>query len=130
MEKTRIAGAAISEGDEKPIFFKSFDARADFKVKEIRLTFDSNLSREITPSIDENVLGRQEFHSPSELIKEYELELKLDGETVQTLRKNSEGQRLQVIHFPESCMCDEIAIKVLSTCKSPKACIYEVRVYE
>lgn len=116
------------EGNEKPILSISMPRRT--AVKEIRLSFDSNLSREITPSIDENVLGRQEFHSPSELIREYELKLKLDGEVVQILGKDSRGQRLQIINFPEGCMCNEIAIKVLSTYKSPRACIYEVRVYE
>lgn len=116
------------EGDEPPIL--SIFMRRKAAVKEIRLTFDSNLSREITPSIDENVLGRQEFHSPSELIKEYEIELRLEGETVRILKKDGNGQRLQVIRIPEGCMCDEIAVKALSTYGSSKSCIYEVRVYE
>lgn len=48
-------------------------------IREIRLVLDSNLSREITPSINQDVLSRQKSGPPSELLKEYEVDILLEG---------------------------------------------------
>lgn len=116
------------DGNEPPML-RLLLAKAT-AVREVRLVFDSNLSREITPSIDERVLKRQKEQTPPELIREYGLEFKLGGKTVRTLNRDSRGQRLQTILMPDSCLCDEIVFWVKSTYGSPKACIFEIRAYE
>lgn len=99
-------------------------------LKEVRIYLDSNLSREITISINDEVLARQENHSPSELMKDYTLELFVDGIVVFKKDLNSEGQRLQVISFDECIECNQLRVTPLSTYGSDDATIYEIRAYE
>ena len=100
------------------------------EISTVQLLFDSNLSREITPSISQTVLARQSRLSPPELIHEYELEFLKDGVSVLKILKDSMGQRRQVIHFPEKIFCDELRIRPLSTYGSEDAVIFEVRIYK
>ncbi len=104
-------------------------AESPLDVKEIRIVLDSNLSREITPSINQEVLSRQEFQPPSELIKEYRVECMLDGEVVKSFRRESMGQRLQILNLEEEVRCDTVKILVDSTYGSDLAGIFEVRIY-
>lgn len=104
-------------------------AEQSVAVRELRLVFDSNLSREITPSINREVLSRQEFQPPSELIREYQVEFLLSGTSVTCCRRESMGQRLQILSFEEEVVCDAVRIRVESTYGSDVAGIYEVRIY-
>lgn len=101
----------------------------DIEPRQLRLVFDSNLSREITPSMDEKVLARQELNPPSELVRDFSVEFLRNGRIRDRLLTNTGGQRLKVIPLPEGTVCDEVRVKVLSTYGSQKACIYEVRLY-
>lgn len=99
------------------------------KIKEIRIKFDSNLSREITPSVNDEVLARQERHSPSELIRDYELILEDDIGKQNTLLCCSKGQRLQVIRLEQEISCSRLTLRILSTYGWKKARVFEIRVY-
>lgn len=100
------------------------------EISTVQLLFDSNLSREITPSISQRVLSRQSKMSPPELIHEYELEFLKEGVSVRKILQDSMGQRRQVIHLPEKISCDELKIRPLSTYGSEDAVIFEVRAYK
>lgn len=113
--------------EKKPVL--TLTAEKPAEVKQVRLTFDSNLSREITPSINRTVLGRQEKKSPSELIRDYTLDFCLNGETIYKIEKESIGQRLQIINLKEPVLCDQIRISPISTYGSPLASIFEIRIY-
>ena len=102
----------------------------EYLVEEIRLKLDSNLSREITPSINDEVLGRQEFQSPSELIREYDLMIEGENGKVEVHHLESNGQRLQVIRLERGEACRKLTICPKSTYGDGKARIFEVRVYE
>ena len=99
------------------------------RVGEIRLTFDSNLSREIMPSIGKIVRERQVKGLPEELVRDYTICAKKNGETVweQTVQNN--GQRLR-IHALQGVECDSITVTESATHGCVNARIYEVRVYE
>lgn len=97
---------------------------------EIRLYFDSNLSREITPSINREVLGRQVKGVPPELIREFEILLCRKEEAIEVIRCDGRGQRLQVIRVDGGHAVDEIRIVPKSTYGSEYATVFEVRVYE
>lgn len=97
-------------------------------IREIRITLDSNLSREITPSINAAVLGRQKIGVPPELIREYEITIYDKEKVVGHRTLESMGQRLQIIGMGD-VVGDGIQIKVLSTYGSPAACIFEIRIY-
>ena len=100
------------------------------EISTVQLLFDSNLSREITPSISQRVLARQSKMSPPELIHEYELEFLREGVSVRKILRDSVGQRQQVIHLPEKISCDELRIRPLNTYGSEDAVIFEVRAYK
>jgi len=112
---------------DKPSISLAFDTPVS--IREVRLVFDSNLSREITPSMNREVLARQEMQPPSQLVKEYEVSTFLQGELTVSKQMNSNGQRLQKLFF-EGEKVDRMQVKVLSTYGDEMACIYEIRVYE
>lgn len=132
-----VNGTARSEGsisncwraliERKPVII--LIAEQPISVKQVRLTLDSNLSREITPSINRTVLGRQEMNPPSELIRDYTVEFSLNGKSVKTIGKESMGQRLQIIELEEEIVCDSVCVKAETTYGSPLACIFEIRLY-
>lgn len=107
----------------------TLEAETPVAVEAIRLVLDSNLSREITPSINREVLSRQEFQPPSELIREYQVECLLDGIVVKNSRRESMGQRLQLIRFEKAVICDTVRIRVESTYGSEMVGVFEVRIY-
>lgn len=102
---------------------------AAIRVSEIRLTFDSNLSREIMPSIGRIVRERQVKGLPEELVRDYVIRAMKNGETVWEQSVQNNGQRLRV-HTLEKAECDSIAITVMASHGCPNARIFEVRVYE
>ena len=99
------------------------------KAGQLRLTFDSNLSREIMPSIGRTVRERQVKGLPVELVKDYRIRAVLNGETVWEKQIRGNGQRLNV-HALEGVECDAIEICVESTHGCANARVFEVRLYE
>ncbi len=131
-----INGVARTVGDEtncwraltkdKPIL--ELKLSEPLWIEELQITLDSNLSREITPSIDDAVLARQEFQPPSELIDRYEIDVLLEGEIIEHRELRSMGQRLQRISL--GCIRgDTVRVKAVSTYGSENAGIFEVRIY-
>ena len=98
------------------------------EVHELRLTFDSNLSRELMPSIIKIVRERQEKTLPDVLVKDYYVRLLHDGEMVYEKAVSDNGQRLNV-HELNNVICDEVQIAVEKTYGCPNARIYEIRLY-
>lgn len=97
-------------------------------VNQVRLTFDTDLSHEIQPTLIKNVRDRQVKGLPHELVKEYAVRL-MQGDTVvaeKEIEKN--GQRLNILEF-ENVQCDAIQITVKATHGCDEARIFEVRVY-
>jgi len=112
---------------DKPSVYLSFSEPVT--IRELRLVFDSDLSREITPSLSQEVLARQEVQPPSTLIKDYEVTVWEKGEIVICRQMESVGQRLQKICF-ERITGDMVQVQVFSTYGNELAGIYEIRVYE
>ena len=98
------------------------------EVKQIRITFDPNLTREIMPSMTRNVRDRQVKGMPHELVKDYKVEALLGGEVVWSKDVAENYQRLN-IHDLDAVKCDTIRITALSTHGIDSARIYEVRAY-
>ncbi len=105
-----------------------FSLPGKMPIQEIRLTLDSNLSREITPSMNQGVLLRQKSGPPPELLKEYEVDILLEGEVVEHVAVQSQGQRLQQLYLAGT-EGDAVKISAISTYGSREAGIFEVRIY-
>lgn len=97
-------------------------------VNQVRLTFDTDLSHEIQPSMIRNVRERQVKGLPHELVKTYCVQLLLDGAVVAQREIDNNGQRLNILDF-DGIECDEVQITVKATHGCDEARIFEVRVY-
>ncbi len=98
-------------------------------VYQVRLTFDTDLSHEIQPSMIKNVRDRQVKGLPRELVKDYGVSLLSGGTVVGTRVITNNGQRLNVLEFG-GVECDEVQIEVTSTHGCDYASIFELRIYE
>ena len=97
-------------------------------VREVRLTFDTDLSHEIQPTLIKNVKKRQPKYLPVELVKDYQVELIAGGNVVASQQISENGQRLNVLQF-EDVACDTVKITVQATHGCNSARIFEIRIY-
>lgn len=97
-------------------------------LREIRLTFDTDLSHEIMPSIVREVRERQVKGMPHELVKDYRISLYSQGKKVWEKTILDNVQRLN-IHPLEDIRCGQVEVTVLGTHGLERARIYEVRIY-
>lgn len=98
-------------------------------VKQLRVTFDPNLTKEIMPSMTRNVRDRQVKGLPLELVKDYRVELLRDGQPVWCREVSGNGQRLNILDLEQEVLCDTIRITVEATHGYEAARIFEVRAY-
>ncbi len=98
------------------------------KVNQVRLTFDTDLSHEIMPSISKVVRERQVKTLPIELVKDYDVTLLKDGNLTAQIQIRDNGQRLNRLDF-SGAEADEVRITVFGTYGLERARIYEVRIY-
>ena len=97
-------------------------------IREIRLTFDTNLSGEIMPSLTRIVRERQSKGLPPELVKTYHAALCRQGQEVWSREVRENGQRLNVLEVPE-VEADTLCVTPTATYGLDKARIYEIRIY-
>ncbi|MBE6976523.1 MAG: FAD-dependent oxidoreductase [Ruminococcaceae bacterium] len=97
-------------------------------VKEVRMTFDTDLSHEIQPSLIKNVRKRQVKYLPLELVKAYRVELLRDGCVVAAKEVEHNHQRLNVLKF-DAVACDAVKVTILETHGCDNARIFEIRIY-
>ena len=132
-----INGIPRTVGDEKNCWMApmskspvlSLKWEEEIRPAQVRILLDSNLSREITPSINRGVLARQAKGTPPELIRDFRLIFCKKGEVKKELLCDGKGQRLQVIDIEKEISADEIRILPLGTYGSENAAVFEVRVY-
>ncbi|MDD4367382.1 MAG: FAD-dependent oxidoreductase [Oscillospiraceae bacterium] len=98
-------------------------------ITTILLSFDSNLSREIMISLSEEVLSRQESHSPSELVKDFELSFYRNGQLLRQIKQTDNYQRHCVIKLPQSLSCDRVQLTILATHGTATPKVFELRAY-
>jgi hypothetical protein len=65
---------------------------------------------------------------PAELVKDYEVILKLNGETVRKFNVRDNHQRLNVNKFGKT-VCDTVELRVSKTNGAPEVTVFEVRAY-
>lgn len=99
------------------------------RISQVRLTFDSNLSRPVKITLSAKRRKQQQTGVPAELVRDYELRLLLDGKVVASHKAEGNFQRLNVIEFPPT-ECDCIALRITATNGCENARVFEVRAYE
>ncbi|MBR4888122.1 MAG: FAD-dependent oxidoreductase [Clostridia bacterium] len=119
------ASAPLSEGPQT-LTLQLQNAAA---LRQVRLTFDSDLSRENMPSIVKIVRERQEKTLPAVLVKDYRLALLKNGETVWEETVEDNTRRLCVHDLP-AVDCDTMQLTVTDTYGHNCARVFEVRIYK
>ena len=98
-------------------------------IKQVRITFDPNLSEERTISISGSIIEKQPLGIAKELVRDYNLDGYLEGKHVFSKEIRNNYQRLNIINLDGIKTCDEIKITCLRTNGEKDARIFEVRVY-
>ncbi len=97
-------------------------------LREVRLTFDPNLTRIIAPTLSEVRLSQQQPGVPAELVRDYRLRLYDGGRCAWETFVSGNHQRLNVHSFAPVA-CDRIELAVTATNGHPSVRVFEVRAY-
>jgi hypothetical protein len=98
-------------------------------LRQIRLTFDSNLNREIVPSITKKVRERQVKGMPEELVRDYSVRALQGARVVFEKAVAGNCQRLNVIDLMEPVAFDRVELTVTATHGAADARVFEIRLY-
>ncbi|WP_164511935.1 FAD-dependent oxidoreductase [Lacticaseibacillus daqingensis] len=99
-------------------------------IEEVIIRFDSALSMQIMPSLAANMLEGQDEKVQHTLVKDFAVELLLDGQVVATQSVRDNYLRDRRVRFDQQESCDTIRITCLATNGAETFCIFEVRAYE
>ena len=83
------------------------------KVNEVRLTFDPDLSEERCISVSKAFFEKEPIGVAKQLVKDFKVELLLDGKVVAEKTINGNYQRLRIVEIKGEA--DEVKVSVLST---------------
>lgn len=98
-------------------------------IREVRLTFDPNLSEERCISVSKAFLDKEPIGPAKELVRDYAVAVCAGGETVWSAAVSGNYQRLNVLPVPEGVVGDEVRVCVTATNGDEDARIFEVRIY-
>lgn len=102
---------------------------APIEAKQVILRFDSDLSSEIFVSINKMQLLDQEVGVPTCLVKEYRVELLLDGKVQAEIHENGNYLRHRIHNLAEAVRFDCLRLTVISTNGQKETGLCEIRVY-
>lgn len=132
-----ISGVSRSVGDVSNIWVSlgmrkdgewiSLSLKEKKKVNEVRLTFDPDLSEERCISVSKAFLEKEPIGVAKQLVKDFKVELLLDGKVVAEKTINGNYQRLRIVEIKGEA--DEVKVSVLSTNGDKDARIFEIRIY-
>ena len=105
----------------------AWDAPVD--AKQIILRFDSDLSSEIFVSINKMQLLDQEIGVPTCLVKEYKVELLLDGKLQTEIHEDGNYLRHRIHELEETVRFDTLRLTIISTNGQKETGLCEIRVY-
>ena len=112
-----------NECEQLNIAFKSTT-----EVHSVQLVFDSNFNYEKKITLSSTRQKQQKIGVPMELVKEFQIELLKNGETVARRHIKDNVQRLVKVSF-EPAACDTIKIHFLKTWGDACVRVFEVRAY-
>ena len=104
----------------------SFDSAKT--LSEIALTFESDFNYPIRVTMAPNRQVQQRPGVPAELVKDYDVVFKKNGETVKTIEVRGNHQR-HVVHKFDPTDCDRVDFVIRSTNGAENVTVFEVRAY-
>ncbi len=97
-------------------------------LSELRFTFDSDFHYPIRVTMAYNRQIQQRVGVPAELVKDYTVTLKKNGQTVHTISVKNNHQRLNVLKF-SPVLCDEAELHIQSLNGADRVTVFEIRAY-
>ena len=97
-------------------------------LSEIAFTFDSNFNYPIRVTMAPKRQEQQRPGVPAELVKDYDVVLKKNGEAMKTVEVRDNHQR-HCVHKFEKTECDSVEFRIYSTNGSENVTVFEVRAY-
>lgn len=98
-------------------------------IRQIRLTFDPNLSEERCISVSKAFIDKEPLGVDRELVRDYVVSACLDGEVVWSQAVTGNYQRLNVVDLPKAIQADAVKVCITATNGAPDATVFEVRIY-
>ena len=99
------------------------------KIRQVRLTFESNFAYPIRTTMSPNRQAQQRPGVPMELVKDLRVELYRAGELVQVCQVRDNHQRLCRVDM-EPVAADMVKLTPLATNGAGMVLVHEVRIYE
>lgn len=99
------------------------------RIREVHLTFDTGLNRELTLSFSDWVNRRMVWGPQPETVRDYELQV-LYGDSAKTVVKVEGNYQRKRVHRFEPHLATGICLVVHATNGDKSARVFEVRVYE
>lgn len=115
----------IAEGGET--LTMKFDSAVE--LSQLRFTFDSDFSYPIRVTMAPNRQIQQRPGIPEELVCDYDVVIKKNGEIVRTIEIRGNHQRHNILDF-EATECDTVDLCVKSTHGEKEITVFEVRAYK
>jgi hypothetical protein len=97
-------------------------------ISELALTFESDFNYPIRVTMAPKRQEQQRPGVPAELVKDYDIVFKKNGETVKVIEIRDNHQRHNPHKF-EKTECDEVEFRIYSTNGSENVTVFEVRAY-
>ena len=98
------------------------------EISELRYTFYSDFSYPIRVTMSPNRQKQQREGVPAELVRDYDIVLKLHDAVVHTIPVVGNHQRHNIHKFEKVC-CDTVELHVYNTNGAADATVFEVRAY-
>lgn len=99
------------------------------EISQIRLTFHSDFNYPIRITMSPNRQKQQRSGVPAELVKDYDVILKNNGEKIKRIQIRNNRQRLNVLNFDQT-PCDQVEIHCICTNGAQDITLFEVRAYQ
>ena len=99
------------------------------EISELRYTFDSDFRYPIRVTMAPARQKQQRPGVPEELVKDYDVLMKLNGKEVRRIEVRDNHQRHNIHRFDKT-LCDSVELRVKSTHGENEITVFEVRAYE
>lgn len=103
--------------------------RETAQIKQVRLTFDPDLTKEHCISLARDTIASIPPGVPEELVKDYDVCLYLEGALVYKACMKDNYQRLNIVDIPEKTAADTVKLQFKATNGCPDIRVFEVRIY-
>ncbi|NMD37717.1 MAG: FAD-dependent oxidoreductase [Christensenellaceae bacterium] len=107
----------------------SFKLKDNYKISQVRITFDPNLSEERCISVSRAFIDKEPIGVAKELVKDYTVVAYLGEKQVWIKNIRDNYQRQNILDIESEVVADRIEIQVKSTNGDLDAKIFEVRIY-